>query len=88
MNRGSPFTLLFTCAICERAVEDFPDRNGRDRHLEPLCRYCEGAWTERTGKIREGAFMDRRKIMHVLALSNALRNTAGIMEWNAAHGIA
>ena len=80
--------LLFRCAICEREVRDFPDRSGRDRHVEPLCLMCERHWTERTGKPKDGSFMDRRKAMHVLALANALHNTASIKQWNCAHGCA
>jgi hypothetical protein len=78
-------TLLFRCAICRNDVRDWPDRNGRDRHLEPICRMCEQMWTERTGKPKDGSMMDRRKAAHVLALSNAIGNTASIMEWEAAH---
>lgn len=85
MNDG-PYTLLFSCAICEREVRDYPDRNGRDRHVEPLCRMCERMWTERIGKPTDGAMMDRRKALHVLALSAALHNTASLQEWNATHG--
>ena len=79
-------TLLFQCAICERDIKDFPDRNGRDRHLDPLCRACERTWTERTGKPQAGSMMDRRKAMHVLALANAIHNTAAVSQWNATHG--
>lgn len=81
-------TLLFRCAICEHDVLDCPNRNGRDRHLDPLCLRCERVWAERVGKPSDGAFMDRRKAMHVIALSNALHNTASLKQWNAAHGCA
>jgi hypothetical protein len=79
-------TLLFRCAICERDIKDYPNRNGRDRHMEPVCRMCERSWTEGTGKPQAGAMMDRRKSLHVLALANALRNTAAIAQWNTSHG--
>jgi len=79
-------TLLFCCAICEHEVRDWPDRKGPDQQVAPVCRMCERWWTERTGKPRDGTMMDRRKALHVLALSNAIRNTAGFMEWEANHG--
>lgn len=81
-------TLLFVCAICEREVRDYPDRNGRERHLAPLCMRCERTWTERVGKSSHGAFMDRRKSSHILALSNALHNAAAIKQWDARYGRA
>lgn len=81
-------TLLFRCAICQRDVRDFPDRKGRDRHVQPLCRMCEGTWTERTGQPKVGAMMDRRKARHVLALANALHNAASVIKWNADHARA
>lgn len=81
-------TLLFTCAICEREVRDYPHRNAKDRHIEPVCRMCERGWTERSGKPTNGAMMDRRKTMHILALSNALHNTAAIKNWETIHARA
>jgi hypothetical protein len=74
--------FLFVCAICESEIRDFPNRNGRDRHLSPVCRYCEGFWTERVGKPSGGSFMDRRKAMHILALSEALHSKARSIEWS------
>lgn len=81
-------TLLFHCAICEREIRDFPNRNGRDRHLEPLCRMCEHTWTEGTGHPNDGAMMDRRKALQVLALSNALHNAVAVIKWSASYGRA
>lgn len=81
-------TLLFNCAICQRDIRDYPRRNGRDRHVEPICRTCESHWTGGIGKPKDGAMMDRRKVLHILALSNALGNTAHIMDWNGKHGYA
>lgn len=81
-------TLLFTCAICQGDVRDYPDRRLPDRHVEPLCRMCERWWTERSGKPTNGAMMDRRKAMHVLALANAIQNTASLKEWDAIYGRA
>lgn len=78
-------TLLFHCAICERDVRDYPDRKGPDRQIAPICRYCEREWTEHTGKPEGGTFMDRRKALRVCALSNALRNTASLIEWRQIH---
>lgn len=79
-------TLLFNCAICEREIRDYPHRSGRDRHLEPICLRCEREWTERTGKPKDGALMDRRKALQILALSNSLCNAANIIDWNRKHG--
>jgi hypothetical protein len=79
-------TLLFRCAVCQQDVKDYPSRNGRDRQLEPICRMCEHFWTERSGKPSAGAFMDRRKTMHILALSEALRSTAASFEWKTLYG--
>lgn len=70
---------LFICAICQKDVVDYRDRNGRDRHISPLCRYCE---SERGGrKPTAGSFMDRRIVMHVGALADALLGTANCMRW-------
>lgn len=74
-------TLLFRCAICQRDIRDCPDRNGRDRHLSPICRGRERVWSERIGKPTAGAMMDRRKAMQVVALSEALRSEAAAIEW-------
>ncbi|GEL44283.1 hypothetical protein MEX01_48740 [Methylorubrum extorquens] len=79
-------TLLFVCAICEREVRDYPDRNGRDRHIAPICRGCESRWPDRPPQA--GAFMDRRKAAHLSALANCLNNTAHIRQWEARHGRA
>jgi len=76
--------LLFTCAICRRDVHDYSCRNGRDRALSPLCRYCEGYYGDT--KPGDGAFMDRRVAVQISALANALRSEAGIREWSARHG--
>ena len=81
-------TLLFHCAICEREIRDYPNRNGRDRHLQPVCRFCESQWNERVGKIHTGAFMDRRKAMQINALAAALHNAAGAKQWEATFGRA
>lgn len=78
---GTFDTLLFRCAICQHDVRDFPNRNGRDRHLSPICRGCERGWSERIGKPTSGAMMDRRKTMQVVALSEALRSEASAIEW-------
>ena len=85
---GSYDTLLFRCAICERDIRDYPDRDGRQRHLEPVCRMCVSTWTQGTGSPRDGAMMDRRKARHILALSNALHNAAAVAQWSTTHGRA
>lgn len=79
-------TLLFRCAICEHDVRDYANRNGRDRHLSPVCRGCESMWVEHIGRPKDGSMMDRRKVMQIAALSEALHSQAGIMKWEAEHG--
>lgn len=81
-------TLLFRCAICEREARDYPNRNGRERHLSPVCRVCEWRWTERTRKPLGGAFMDRRKAMQIAALAEALHSAAMQIQWSAQYGRA
>ncbi len=81
-------TLLFVCAICEREVRDYAFRVGRDRHLAPVCKLCEHMWTEGTGRPKDGSMMDRRKAMQIIALSNALHNSAALREYEAKHGRA
>jgi hypothetical protein len=79
-----PFAPLFDCAICERPVVDYPFRNGRDRHLAPVCRSCEGHYSDRVPNA--GAFMDRRKAAHLSALANALLGAASCREWEMRYG--
>ena len=81
-------TILFCCAICQREIKDYPHRNGRDRHLKPICRMCEGSWNERVGKINGGAFMDRRKAMQINALARAIENAAHNRQWETQYGRA
>lgn len=78
-------TLLFVCALCQREVRDYPNRNGRDRALEPICRYCEGAYTQRIGGLKNGAFMDRRKARQIAALAEALGGEAYSRDWESKH---
>jgi hypothetical protein len=80
---GGPYTFLFVCAVCEREVRDFPCRNGRDRHLPPLCRYCEGHYSDQAPN--GGAFMDRRKAIQISALAEALHGNAGSLKWRQDH---
>jgi len=82
---GTWDTLLFRCAICRRDVKDYPGRKGRDQQISPLCRFCESEWTRGIGKPKDGAFMDRRKAMHIIALSNALHNGAALIQWETLH---
>ena len=77
---------LFTCAICEREVHDYRDRNGRDRALSPVCRSCESHYGSRAPQA--GAFMDRRKAVQISALAAALCGKAHCMQWEAEHGRA
>lgn len=75
--------ILFRCAICDREIRDYPGRNGRDRHLAPVCRVCEHYWTERVGKPAGGSFMDRRKAMQITALAEALHSKAASIQWSS-----
>jgi hypothetical protein len=74
---------LFFCSICNRDVFDFASRNGRDRHIPPVCRSCERHYGERSPS--SGAFMDRRLAVQVSALANALAGIASCMEWERTH---
>lgn len=94
-ERGGFNTLLFVCAICEREIRDYPFRNGRDRHLPPLCRGCESthtySWNGRSrelARITDGSPMDRRKAKQVFALSDALHSEAATLNWKDNHGRA
>ena len=78
---------LFTCAICERRVIDYADRNGRDRHIAPICNYCEDVYGDR-GRPTSGAFMDRRNAARLSAISNALSCLAHNKQWSARYGRA
>lgn len=70
---------LFCCAICGRNVVDYDSRNGRDRHIDPVCRSCERHYGGPPPQV--GAFMDRRKAVLVSALGNALGGIARCKEW-------
>ncbi len=78
--------LLFKCAICEREVVDYPDRKGRDRHLAPFCRFCEGHYSDTVPKA--GAFMDRRIVAQLSAIANALTGEAYAKTWSRRYGIS
>ncbi|HZP77500.1 MAG TPA: hypothetical protein VFB45_15255 [Pseudolabrys sp.] len=82
------FEHLFTCALCERPVNDYPNRNGRDRHLAPLCKGCEGEYSKGVGAPKAGSFMDRRRVVQIAALSNALLSMAHYIRWEQRYGSA
>lgn len=71
---------LFTCIVCGRDVSDYRHRNGRDRHIAPLCRGCESYYGDRSPQA--GAFMDRRIATRVSALANALCGEAHAKQWS------
>ena len=75
---------LFTCIICERDINDLYERDSRDRHIEPVCRYCEGWRGSRVPPA--GAFMDRRLTKIVSALADALNGEAHAIEWRGRYG--
>jgi hypothetical protein len=77
--------LLFKCQICRHDVFDIP-RNGKDRHLRPICQCCEQSYSDR--KPTHGAFMDRRFACQLSALANALSNQAYQIEWSRKYGRA
>lgn len=77
--------LLFRCQICQHDIVDIP-RNGRERHLRPLCQYCERSYCDR--KPTHGAFMDRRLAAQISALANALSGEAYQIEWSRKYGRA
>lgn len=74
---------LFDCVICKHEVVDYPNRDGRQRQIAPICRSCESYWGDRGPT--SGAFMDRRQITRLSAIANCLHNTASIMEWERMH---
>ncbi|WP_290494442.1 hypothetical protein [Hyphomonas sp. UBA4494] len=77
MTAHSPPT--FTCIICQFVRGRFyHERSGPDKARPPVCTGCESEYAPR---IREGAFGDRRIIQQGLALAEALRCEAAIMEW-------
>jgi hypothetical protein len=75
---------LFDCVICEREVVDYDFRNGRDRHIEPNCRFCEGHYSDKGPGA--GAFMDRRMACRLSAIANALLGTANAKDWERRYG--
>jgi hypothetical protein len=75
---------LFNCSICQRDIRDFDFRNGRDRHIAPICRFCEGEYSERAPNA--GAFMDRRIACRLSAIAHALHNRASIIDWERRYG--
>lgn len=77
---------LFVCVICERDVVDYFDRNGRDRPISPICRSCEGHYSDRAPS--HGAFMDRRNTVRLSAIANALHGIASCMDWERRYGRA
>lgn len=82
---SGPWELLFTCVICRRDVRDYRDlRNGRDRHISPICNGCERQAGNR--KVNVGAFMDRRLALRGDAIANALSQEAHHQQWSATYG--
>ena len=77
---------LFDCIVCERSVTDYPDRNGRDRHIAPICNNCERGYGDRGPTA--GNFMDRRNAVRLSAIANALHNRASCLNWERRHGRA
>lgn len=80
------FGRLFTCAICKNDVVDYANRNGRDRHVAPVCRPCEKRYSDNVPQT--GAFMDRRIFAQLSALTNILTGEAHCKQWEQRHGRA
>lgn len=75
----------FTCAICQRSIcMRWPGR-GRDAQIAPVCTYCERSYSEGRGKPTAGSFMDRRMVVRVIALAEALHDAAARMQWEPRH---
>lgn len=77
---------LFDCVVCERDVVDYDSRSGRDRHIEPICRFCERHYSDRAPIA--GAFMDRRLACRLSAIANALQGATSSIEWGRRYGRA
>ena len=75
----------FTCVICQRQRENRWVRDGRNRHVAPVCWSCEESYRAR---VTTGNFMDRRKASQIFALSEALLGKAHLIKWEAEHGQA
>lgn len=75
---------LFDCIICRRDIRDYAGRNGRDRHLAPVCNNCERKYSDR--RPGAGAFMDRRLVCQISALANALSGEAHAKKWQGKYG--
>lgn len=84
MEQTDKMEHLFDCVICDREIVDYDFRNGRDRHIAPICRMCEGYYTDRGPDA--GAFMDRRMACRLSAIANALQGAAGSMDWERRYG--
>lgn len=77
---------LFDCVICEREICDYDFRNGRERHVAPVCLMCERHYSDRGPQA--GSFMDRRLACQVSALSNMLLSKANCLDWERRYGFA
>lgn len=71
--------LLFTCVICQREVRDIIERAGKERHLQPICTYCERYYSQRSPDA--GNFLDRRLACRLSAIAEALHSTASCLDW-------
>lgn len=78
----------FVCAICERMQDDpyASVRRGPDRAIPPICRYCEGDFTRGKGRPHGGSFRDRREVMRIFALAEALLRAATTKQWSKQYG--
>lgn len=76
----------FFCAICQRQICLRWNPRGRGSEIAPICRYCEGEYTRGVGAPTHGSFRDRREVMRLGALAEALRSLATRKEWERRHG--
>lgn len=79
----------FTCINCEREI----DRrwwNSRDRNrcLPPFCFYCERRLNEGIRNPKHGSIKDRRNVMRLSAMCEALRSAAVVKQWSAKYARA
>lgn len=83
----------FVCAICEGLVVRRWNHVGPNWQTPPICRTCETvkgwSWNGRS-MLRTppigGSHMDKRNVLRIGALADALAETAQRMKWNVKHG--
>jgi hypothetical protein len=80
----------FVCAICERENKPTVWTRMADRDISPICYRCEVEWTSsgygyrsrRVGAPKGGTHMDRRMVLRLYALAEALDAAAHQLTWS------